>query len=58
MKDRGHNLTRLRQKVHAKLVDYKEMLRGEIRTIGLREKIEKRIRTLQKIAVILENHKE
>lgn len=52
------NLTQLKISIRNKITDYNEMLEGEIRTIGLREKIEKRLITLNKMLETADNHKE
>ena len=57
-KRRALNLVQLKDSIENKLADYKEMLDGEIRIIGLREKVEKRVETLTALLIILNEHQE
>ena len=52
------NIPQLTDTIEQSLAYWEEMLQGEIRTIGLRNKITKRKTTYKKILKLLSNHKE
>ncbi len=52
------NLPQIEIVLKAAIRGCKELLDSEIRIVGLREKIEKRLKTLQKMKDVLNNHKE
>lgn len=51
-------MDQLTKMVTNKISDYEDMLKGEIRIVGLREKIVKRKATLTKALKVLKDHKE
>jgi len=52
------NIPQLTDTIEQSIAYWEEMLQGEIRTIGLRNKITKRKTTYKKILKLLSNHKE
>ena len=52
------NIPQLKVAVNEMIEGKKEMLKGEIRTVGLKEKIVKRIITLTEVQLILNSHKD
>ena len=50
------NIPQLRDVVDITIKDYNKFLKGNIRVIGLKEKIIRRKKTMQKILDILEEH--
>ena len=52
------NIPQFKQIVNNTKADYIKMLEGEIRVVGLREKIGSRLRTIIKIEKILNEHKD
>lgn len=52
------NIPQLKQLVKNTIADCRDMLNGEIRTVGLREKIENRLETLEPILTKLVGHQD
>ena len=50
------NIPQFKQVVKNTKDEYKKMIDGEIRVMGLREKIESRLQTMTKIVEILNDH--
>jgi hypothetical protein len=52
------NIPQLKQVVNNSINDLESMSKTEIRTIGLKDKIQNRLETLNKIKLALEEHKD
>jgi hypothetical protein len=52
----GLNINQLKEAVQLKIADNEKFLNGNIRVIGLREKVIRRQKTLNKVLTLLSNH--
>jgi len=52
------NIPQLKQVVKNQIEDYNDFLKGEVRVIGLRDKVNNRLETLNKIQTLLVEHED
>lgn len=52
------NITQLKQVVKNQIEYYNDLLNGEIRVIGLRDKVNNRLETLNKVQTLLVEHED